>query len=486
MSMSAPATGVNTSPQHSTILCVDLDGTLVTTDTLDESIVCLIREHAALMFAMPWWLWKGKAYFKHRVASALSGGVGKLPLNSEVLGVIREHQQRNGEVVLATAANARVAAEVANDLGFFTHCLASSPTENLSGARKLAAIEAYANGREFEYVGDHAKDLPIWKAAKRAFIVDRTGRLAGRMNGSNVVQLGSIPRGDLSAWRRQLRVHQWSKNLLLALPLIAAHQLTNLSAVVLLLLGMFTFSLVASAVYLVNDLLDLQADRNHQRKCRRPLAAGQISIRQAVGATGLLLSIAFALAAWFAPWQFTAMLAGYFGLALLYSLGLKRIAIVDVVMLALFYAYRVLIGGVMVGIICSPWLLAFSLFTFLSLGLLKRYAELELLAKQGDEQPGRRAYTVADAPLLRSFGTGASTVAGLVIVLYLQSDDVAVLYRQPEWLWLVCPLVLAWSMRVWLFASRGQMNEDPVLFALRDKGSYALAIATLCLMLVAS
>ncbi|QDU86685.1 Decaprenyl-phosphate phosphoribosyltransferase [Pirellulimonas nuda] len=290
----------------------------------------------------------------------------------------------------------------------------------------------------------------------------------------------------IGVWLRQIRVHQWSKNLLLAVPLVTAHELSNWPKVEQALIAILVFSLVASAVYLVNDVLDLAADRAHPTKSRRPLAAGRITVRGACLAAAALTLTGLGASGLLLPTRFTAMLVGYIGLAMAYSLGLKRQAIVDVVMLAAFYAYRVLIGAAAVSIECSPWLLAFSLFFFLSLALLKRFAELQLVAKRGGNSAPRRAYTVDDAPLLMTFGVAASLVAALVIVLYLQSDQVVVLYDRPEWLWLACPLVLAWSMRVWLKASRGQMHDDPVVFALRDKGSYFLAAAVAALLLMST
>lgn len=287
-------------------------------------------------------------------------------------------------------------------------------------------------------------------------------------------------------WVRQLRLHQWSKNLLIAVPLIAAHEVTNWPLLGRTVAAFFAFSFIASAVYVVNDLLDLEADRAHQKKRHRPLAAGVISVRQAMLVAVGLVAAGTTLGLSLLPGLFTVLVLGYFALSLVYSVSLKRRTIIDVITLALFYAYRVIVGSVATGITCSPWLLAFSLFFFLSLALLKRYAELEFHGQHGEEPADARAYRLADAPILRSFGIGASMVSGLVVVLYLQSTDVLEQYRRPEWLWLVCPLVLAWSMRAWLYASRGEMHVDPVVFALKDKGSHLLALATLLLLVIAS
>jgi 4-hydroxybenzoate polyprenyltransferase len=287
-------------------------------------------------------------------------------------------------------------------------------------------------------------------------------------------------------WLKQLRVHQWSKNVLLALPLILAHKVTTLPAVIACAIAVASFCFCASAVYIINDWIDLPHDRTHPTKSKRPLARGAILIRHSVGvAIGLLLS-AILLPLAFLPTMFVWMLLGYIAVSIAYSLWLKRIVIVDVLLLAGFYVYRVLIGAVAIEVAVSFWLLAFSMFFFLALGIIKRYADLVQAAGANQTELAGRSYTTADIDFFRSMGLSCSCVAVLILALYLQSQDVTALYSRPEILWLVCPLALYWMMRIWLIASRGDMPDDPILFALRDRASYMVGALTALLILFAA
>lgn len=469
------------------LLCVDLDGTLVSTDTLDECLLRLVRYRPLLVLLLPFWMLRGKAYFKDRVAAATAHLLGPLPYRESVLRYIREHANGSEPVVLATAANYRVAEHVSRDLGLFTEVMASDEQLNLSGERKLAKIREFADGRPFAYIGDHAKDVPIWLAAERAIVVGSSQGLESRI--AEVPEVVVIPpdqKSTLRDWVRQLRSHQWSKNLLLVAPLVLAHKVFSLPAVIACLLAVVAFSLTASAVYIGNDLVDLPFDRNHPRKRSRPLASGVITIRSAAAVAAGLLAAAFGISLAFLPIMFFWMLLGYIAINFTYSVWLKRIAVLDVLLLAGFYAYRVLIGAVAIGAVISPWLLAFSMFFFLGLGMIKRFADLVLTAKSEQTSVAGRSYTTDDTEFFRSVGTASSCVAVLVLALYLQSAEVTRLYQRPQYLWLVCPLVLYWNMRAWLIAQRGEMPDDPILFALRDPASYVVGAICAVLMVLAT
>jgi len=251
------------------------------------------------------------------------------------------------------------------------------------------------------------------------------------------------------------------------------------------LVAMVAFSLFASAVYIVNDLIDLPHDREHPTKSKRPLAQGIITIRQAAAASGALAGFAALLSVAFLPWMFLVMLAGYGMMSFAYSVWLKRVVVMDVLLLASFYVYRVLIGAEAINVDVSFWLLAFSMFFFLALGIIKRYADLVQAANVGQERVGGREYTTADVEFFRSLGVSSSIGAVLVLAFYIESYDVSRLYSSPKFLWLVCPLALYWIMRVWLIASRGNMPDDPIVFALRDWVSYLVAGLTGILILLA-
>jgi 4-hydroxybenzoate polyprenyltransferase len=290
----------------------------------------------------------------------------------------------------------------------------------------------------------------------------------------------------LRAWVSQLRCHQWSKNLLLLVPLILAHEVNAPRAVVAAILAVLTFSLVASAVYILNDWIDIPFDRQHPRKRSRPLASNEITAAKAATVACALFGAGIGLSLLLLPTHYVWMLVGYVGLNLVYSLWLKRVAILDVLLLAGFYVYRVIAGAVAVQVQASFWLLAFSMFFFLGLGLMKRFADLVLANANGTNGVAGRTYDQGDADFIRSFGTASSCVAVLVLALYLQSHDVTQLYPHPQYLWLVSPLVLYWSMRAWLVAQRGQMPDDPIVFSLYDPASYVTGALTALMLLLAS
>jgi 4-hydroxybenzoate polyprenyltransferase len=469
------------------LLFVDLDGTLVSTDTLDECLLLIVRHRPHLLLCLPFWLLRGKAYFKYRVAAATAHLLGPLPYRKTVLEYIRQNANGAEPVVLATAANQRIAEFVSNELGLFTTVMASNAEENLSGSRKLARIREYADGRPIAYMGDHAKDVPIWLACTRAIVVGDSSRLVQQIKSvPEVIVIAPDRMATLRDWARQLRCHQWSKNLLLFAALILAHLVTSPPAVMVAVLAVIAFSLTASAVYIGNDLVDLPHDRQHARKKNRPLASGVISIRSAIAVGIGLLVAAFGVSLVFLPYRFTAMLLGYMLLNMAYSIWLKRIAVLDVMLLSGFYVYRVLIGAVAVQAVISPWLLAFSMFFFLGLGMIKRFADLTLVDQHEQTTISGRSYSTADIDFIRTAGISSSCVAALVLALYLQSAEVTHLYKRPEVLWLVCPLVLFWNLRAWFIANRGEMADDPILFALRDPASYIAGAITAVLLVLAT
>jgi 4-hydroxybenzoate polyprenyltransferase/phosphoserine phosphatase len=481
MSLTMPA--ADTHPP----LYVDLDGTLVSTDTLDECLLRLVLHRPLMLLLLPFWLLGGKAYFKDRVAAASAHLLGPLPFRESVLSYVREQANESRPVVLATAANYRIAKRVSNELGLFTDVMASDAQLNLSGERKLAKIREHSAGVSFAYIGDSRQDIPVWLAAERAIVVDGSQRLQDQLREvPDVVVLPAGRKPTARDWIGQLRCRQWSKNLLLIVPLILAHKVTSLPAVLACLIAVIAFSLTASAAYIGNDLLDLPFDREHPRKRQRPLASGVISIRSALAHALYLLAFAFCLSLAVLPSTFSWMLLGYIGLNFCYSVWLKRVAVLDVMLLAGFYVYRVLIGAVAIQVVISPWLLAFSMFFFLGLGMLKRFADLVLAAKVEQTTVAGRSYVTADIDFFRSVGTASSCVAVLVLALYLQSQEVTKLYAHPQLLWFVCLLVLYWTLRAWFVAQRGQMPDDPIFFALRDPVSYMVAALTVLLLMVAA
>jgi 4-hydroxybenzoate polyprenyltransferase/phosphoserine phosphatase len=468
-------------------LYVDLDGTLVSTDTLDECLLRIVMHRPLMLFLLPFWLWYGKAYFKDRVAAASAHLLSELPFRESVSRYVRECANGGAPIVLATAANYRVAGQVVKQLPLLTDFLASDEHLNLAGENKLAKIREHSASKPFAYVGDGHKDIPIWLAAERAIVVDTGQHLQNQLKAvPEVVVIAVDNKVTAHDWVRQLRCHQWCKNLLLFAALVLAHKVNSSAAVLAALVAFISFSLTASATYIANDLLDLPFDREHPRKGKRPLASGLISIREAAAAAGCLLAIAFGLSLLVLPMNFAWMMLGYMAISFSYSLWLKQAAVLDVMLLAGFYVYRVLIGAVAIQVTISPWLLAFSMFFFLGLGMVKRFSDVLLAAQNDQTTVAGRSYVTADVDFFRSVGTASSCVAVLVLALYLQSQEVTKLYARPHLLWLVCLLVLYWNLRAWFVAQRGEMPDDPILFALRDPVSYVVAVLTFLVLFVAT
>jgi 4-hydroxybenzoate polyprenyltransferase len=463
-------------------LYVDLDGTLVATDLLWESLFRLVQTRPWDLPRALFWLLEGKAAFKRRIVERVEVDPSTLPYREAMLERVRSARAGGARVVLATASDERLARPVASYLGLFDAVLASDGRVNLSGVEKRRAIERDAGGAGFEYAGNSPTDFGIWSGAERAILVDPsrgTIRRASRL--SIPVEVLPHDRHVGRALLRALRPHQWVKNLLLFVPLLLAHTVTDLDRIVATVLAFAGFCACSSGTYVLNDLLDLDADRVHPRKRHRPLAAGTLSIPAGIAASAVLLLLGVGGPAVLVGPMVAGMLTAYVALTLLYSAVLKRLVFVDVLVLAGLFAHRVLTGAVAAQVVISPWLLVFSLFFFLSLATVKRYAELLAARSRSLRQLSRRGYEVGDIELVQSIGLASGYMAVLVIGLYVSSEDVRRLYARPQLLWLICPLLLYWITRIWFLARRGRVSEDPVLFAATDPVSYGVgALVLLC------
>jgi 4-hydroxybenzoate polyprenyltransferase len=466
-------------------LAVDMDGTVVLGDTLHESLLVLLRRNPLYLFALPAWLLGGKARFKREIARRALPAPADLAYNRPLLDWLRDQRGRR-ELILCTAADAGIAHAVAGHLDLFDTVLASDGERNLDGERKAALLVERHGEQGFDYAGNGAVDVAIWRHARRAIVVNASAGTERAARAAATVEhvLPAAPAGP-RAWLRALRLHQWIKNLLVFVPLLTAHLALDPQSVLHSTLAFTAFGLCASSVYLLNDLLDLPSDRAHPRKRNRPFAAGQLSLLAGLALAPLLLAAAFALAALALPGRFVLALAGYYLLTLAYSLALKRVEMLDVVVLAALYTARIVAGTFALAIALSFWLLAFSMFLFLSLALVKRYTELAVMREQGLTQAAGRGYRTDDLPMLGALGAAAGYLSVLVLALYINSANSHTLYGQPKALWLLCPLLLYWISRVWLLTQRGRMHDDPLLFALRDPVSLAVLALGLATVLVA-
>jgi 4-hydroxybenzoate polyprenyltransferase/phosphoserine phosphatase len=454
-------------------LCVDLDGTLIRTDMLWESLMALLARNPVYAFLLPIWLLRGRAYLKSRIATHARVDARLLPYCHEFLDYLRYQRGEGRSLVLVTASDHRLAEEVANHLGLFDAVLASNGIENLKGTKKRAALDHRFGPHGYDYAGNSAADVAVWAGARRAIVVNASKGVqqrAARVATVDCAFEAGRP-GTLRILCRAARVHQWIKNTLLLLPVLTSHQVFSGNVLWNALAAIVAFSLCASSVYVLNDLVDLKNDRGHPFKRKRPLASGDLSIPAGlilmIGEIGACAAVASRL-----PAIFQATLACYFVLTLAYSLSLKRRLLLDVLTLGGLYTIRVLAGSAATGIEPSPWLLAFCMFFFLSLALLKRFTEVHNVRQSIDREISGRGYQLNDEQALSALGTASGLIAVLVLALYINSPQVLPLYRSPWVLWFLCPFLLYWISRVWIFGFRGKLHEDPVLFALRDRVSY--------------
>ncbi|MEM6257539.1 MAG: UbiA family prenyltransferase [Planctomycetota bacterium] len=465
-------------PKPKRPLIVDLDGTLVATDTLHELLLEVAGRHPLDLPRALLGLTRGRAGFKATLAKLAQLDPAVLPYREEVLALIREAKGEGRPIVLASASHAGTVESVAEHLGLFDAVISTDGQSNRKGKQKLESIRDLITERQwdarFDYVGDDVADLPIWAECQTAYLVQAHSWVRNRVRPyREMVEL--VPCSTSSTLYELLvasRPYQWSKNLLLAVPLIASQKAENLGLCWSLLFAFIAFSLCASAVYLINDLLDLRSDRLHPTKRNRPIAAGRLSPKHAVFGLIALLAASFALSAATLPTLFTQILASYFVVTTAYSLHIKGKVMLDVVWLASLYTLRIIAGGAAVGILPSEWLLGFTLFIFLSLAFVKRYCELRLMLSTGKEKATGRGYHTDDLQIVQTMGVGSGYLAVVIFAVYINSDTVKEIYTTPKVLWLACPLLLYWMSRVWLLAQRGSLRGDPLLFALSDRISY--------------
>ncbi len=466
-------------------LVVDLDGTLLLTDMLHESSLQLVREAPWKALALPVWLAGGKAALKRRIAQQVEVPVAHLPYNQPLVTWLREQRATGRRVVLCTASDQALADAIAAHLGCFDAVMASDGATNLAGPAKADALVRAFGERGFDYAGNSRADLPVWRAARAAIVVNASASVARRAEAQGNVQRSFPPASaGLSVWRKALRLHQWMKNLLLFVPLMAAHRLGDGAAWTQLLMAFLAFGLCASSVYLANDLLDLESDRQHPRKRLRPFAAGTLPAWKGVALVPVLAGSSLALA-WATAPAFLAWLLVYFATTWAYSLALKRWVLVDCVALAVLYTLRLVAGAAAIAQPLSFWLIACSGFLFLSLAFVKRYAELLVQQAAGKTQVHGRGYLTSDAPIVQSLGVAAGYTSVVVLALYLNSDAVMTMYRAPGLVWATVPVLAFWVSWMWLRAARGEMHDDPLVFAFKDRASI-VAGAVFVLALVAA
>ena len=465
-------------------LVVDLDGTLIKVDSLHEAFAQLSSRHPLQALRALFMLRQGRAAFKAAVADHVLPDGATVPFDEKVLDAIKQARKNGRKVYLATAADKRFAEAVASSLGKFDGIFASEKGINLKGKAKADRLVAAFGPRGFDYIGNAEADLPIWEAARSALIARAPSNLVERMKRDRPGSVELAARESrLPGYFRALRPHQWVKNLLLMLPALAGHDFSS-SALITVLIAFTSFSFGASSVYLINDMIDLPHDRAHAEKRHRPLAAGDVPVSHAAVLFVFLAAISISLAL-LLPRSFMLVLAGYLCLAMAYSFYLKRKLMIDVVALAALYGIRVMAGSAATGIVLSHWLVGFCFFIFLSLALMKRTTEIILLPKSSEDKIKGRGYRRADFPTINALTAASGYVAVLVLALYINSPEVKVLYQRPDLLWGVCIILVYWLGRAFFLTGRGEMRQDPVIFAATDWRSLLSGVLVVAIFLVA-
>lgn len=457
-------------------LFVDLDGTLIKTDVLLESILLLLQKNPLYLCLLPFWLLRGRANLKYQVAQRVTIPCELLPLNPELLAYLHQQRALGRSLTLISASNHKPVAAIGAYLALFDATVGSDQQTNLRGDAKLRRILQLSPGAAFAYAGNSHVDLPIWAEAQEILLVNCPPSLSARLEhrARSILQLDMVS-SHIRDFITALRLHQWLKNGLLFLPLLLSHELANFDLAVQAGIGFISFSLCASSVYLMNDLLDLNSDRQHRSKRLRPFASGNLPLPYGFfGAPALLL--AAALVALLLPLEFFLVLAAYWIITCLYSFWLKRLFLIDVVTLAVLYTLRIIAGSAAIGVITTNWLLAFSLCIFFGLALLKRFTELSNLLAEGGSEISGRAYTTASLRAISIAGALSSLLAVAVFAMYINAPDITRLYSMPELLWLICPLLLYLLARILSKAHRGQLHEDPILFAITDHRSQLVVL----------
>lgn len=462
-------------------LVVDLDGTLIASDLLWEGLFILLRKQPVALLLLPFWLLKGPAALKREIAKRISIDPAALPYRPEVLALIEEAKLLGRPVVLATGSPTKFADAIGSHLGLFDVVLSTGEGANFTSRNKCRALTETYGDAGFDYLGNSRHDLCLFDAARRAFVVapDRSAARWHRMNGG---QLVATPRPTFKTVLKMLRVHQWLKNALIVVPLALNHEWFNYPMIFSCLVAFVAFSAAASAVYILNDFFDLALDRRHPTKRKRPFASGVLPIPFGLAAIGILLTVS-GLCALVLPIEFAGVLAAYLVATTAYSLSVKRMLLLDVLMLAGLYTVRILAGAAATRVEVSFWLLAFSIFFFLSLALVKRFVELRSSTLVPGERIAGRGYRAEDQEIVAQAGMASAFSSALVLALYIDSDKVRDLYAYPWMVWPLAPIVLYLTMRVWILARRDEMHDDPVVFILRDWRSQ-VAAATGALLLV--
>ncbi len=466
-------------------LAVDLDGTLIKTDILFESILIFIKKNPLNIFKLFSWLLNGRLFLKKKLSEIVCPSVENLPYNKDVINFIHKKKQEGFKIILATATINTIANKISNYLNIFDDVVASS-NENLSGKYKEAALVSMFGKNNFEYIGNSTKDVNVWESSSKCHLVKPTKKILNKIKSRKLGEIFVNNLSFLKIFFSAIRIHQWVKNILLFIPLAAAHLLFEIDLLINGLIAFLCFGLCASSIYLFNDLIDIEDDRNHEDKRNRQLAAGNLTIMGALFLIAVLLTISFTFSYILLPINFLLIILLYIFINIFYSIYLKNIILLDLFLLAFLYTLRLIAGAEAMYLETTFWIITFSMFIFFSLAVVKRYTEF---VRKGNNNEGAikvRSYTDRDKLFLFILGITTGLISVLVLALYINEVSRIDIYPQKELLWFSCPLLFYWMTRVWLLASRGEMNYDPVIFAIKDNQSRFIGILFLSVFLMSA
>ncbi len=452
-------------------LVIDLDGTLIHTDLLHEGILILLKRNPLYIFKFLLWVLKGKVYFKNELFKIVKLRYDLLPYNKELLNFLQSESSNGRKLILATASLKSNAQEISKVYPIFDK-LYGTEKVNLKGINKSKILTNDFGKSKFDYIGNSHSDLAIFPSSRFSYLVNPTKSLERKTRQiSDLRGVWKSQKPHLRDYIKAIRVYQWIKNLLIFVPLITSHTFYSFNLILLSTAAFFAFSFAASAGYVINDLLDLNADRSHPRKKNRPFASGKLSIPTGIILAVILLSGGLIIACQLNS-SFLIILLGYFVISFSYSLYFKKIILFDVFILAFLYSTRIIAGGTATHIPISFWLVSFSTFIFLSLAFVKRYSELMKVTCESDLRHRGREYRKEDLNLLQIMGIASGFLSVIVFSLYINSPEVRQLYSRPKILWTISFALLFWISHIWIITNRGEMTDDPIVHAIKDKISY--------------
>ena len=467
-------------------LCVDLDGTLIKTDSIIETLLIAIKKSPVLILLFPFWLLMGKNYFKNRIVKYGIPDVSIFPYNEEVIELIKNAKSQGRTTVLSTATREEIATAVGEHTQLFDEVICSTDTFNNRSSNKANVLINKFGDKGFDYIGNGYSDIAVFERADKSILISDNKHLIRKVSAVNSnLEIIKTNKNNFKYLLKGMRIYQWTKNVLIFLPLVLAHEFTDYKIVFDTLVGFLCFSFTASFIYLVNDLMDLESDRRHTAKYRRPFASGDLSPVLSLTVSFVFLLISFVVSFTYLPSDFGFVLTAYLILTISYSIYLKKITILDIITLSVLYSIRIIAGSEITNIALSKWFLAFSLFLFFSLAIIKRYTELSNLLKQNQTKTIGRGYQTDDMTILLSMGTSSGYLSVLIFLFYIFSPDVIKLYKEPILLMPVSIILLFWITRMWFLARRGEMNEDPLVFTSKDKYSYLMLLIAIVFIIIA-